>query len=128
MDEVRRLGAETDRALITDNYIGKGLAHAPTDPDGAWPHGVVRDEIERLASDKIERAIQLERFNMRGMYSRGPYEGGDQERELAKTNYQAAVLSSAWPRTAALLQAIAKMWDEEAKRADLEAAQRRLRS
>lgn len=37
-------------------------------------------------------------------------------------------LSSAWPRTAALLQAIAKTWEEEAKRVDIEAAQRRMRS
>jgi hypothetical protein len=55
---------------------------------------------------------------MRGPHSRGVYEGGDQERDLANTNYQAAELSSAWPRTAALLQAIAKTWENEAKRAD----------
>jgi hypothetical protein len=128
VDEVRRLGAETDRAHITDDYIGKTLSHAPPDPDGAWPHRAVRDEIERLGSEEIERAIQIERYNMRGVHNRGVYEGGDQERDLAKTNYQAAALSSAWPRTAALLQAIAKTWEEEAKRIDIEAAQRRMRS
>jgi hypothetical protein len=79
IDEVRRLGAETDRAQITDNYVGHVLAHAPADPDGAWPHRVVRDEIERLSSDDAERAIQIERFNMRGVHSRGIYQGGDEE-------------------------------------------------
>ena len=128
LNEVRRIGAETERASITDNYIGKVLAHAPPDPDGAWPHRAVRDEIERLASEEIERAIQIERYNMRGVHGRGVYEGGDQERDLANMNYQAAGLSSAWPRTAALLQAIAKTWEEEAKRVDIEAAQRRMRS
>ncbi|HEY7299471.1 MAG TPA: hypothetical protein VH684_16315 [Xanthobacteraceae bacterium] len=128
VDEVRRLGAETDRARITDDYVGKTLAHAPPDPDGAWPHRAVRDEIERLASEEIENAIQIERYNMRGVHSRGAYEGGVQERDLANTNYQAAALSSAWPRTAALLQKIAKTWEEEAKRVDIEAAQRRMRS
>jgi hypothetical protein len=128
VDEVRHLGAETDRARITDNYIGKTLAHAPSDPDGAWPHRAVRDEIERLASEEIERAIQIERYNMRGVHSRDAYEGGDQERDLANTNDEAAALSSPWPRTAALLQAIAKTWEEEAKRVDIEAAQRRMRS
>lgn len=128
VDEVRRLGRATDRARITDNYIGKVLAHAPLDPGGAWPHRAVRDEIERLASEEIERAIQIERYNMRGMHSRDIYEGGDKERDLANTNYQAAALSSAWPRTAALLHAIAKTWEEEAKRFDIAAAQRRMRS
>jgi hypothetical protein len=81
-----------------------------------------------LASEEIENAIQIERYNMRGVHSRGAYEGGVQERDLANTNYQAAALSSAWPRTAALLQKIAKTWEEEAKRVDIEAAQRRMRS
>ena len=124
------VGASTSRQRFspTDNYIGKVLAHAPPDPDGAWPHRAVRDEIERLASEEIERAIQIERYNMRGVHGRGVYEGGDQERDLANMNYQAAGLSSAWPRTAALLQAIAKTWEEEAKRVDIEPAQRRMRS
>jgi hypothetical protein len=128
IDEVRRLGAETDRAEITDNHVGRVLAHAPADPDGGWPHRVVRDEIERLSSDDVERAIQIERFNMRGVHSRGVYKGGDQERGFAKASCDAAELSTAWPRTSALLRAIGKMWEEDAKRADLDAAQRRLKS
>jgi len=128
VDEVRRLGAETDRSQITDSYVGKALAHAPRDPDGAWPHKTVRDEIERLASQEIERAIQIERFNMRGVHGRGVYEGGDQERDLADTYRRDAALSSTWPRTAALLLAIAKTWEEQAKHVDTEAAQRRMRS
>jgi hypothetical protein len=128
IDEVRRLGVETDRAQITDNYVGHVLAHAPADPDGGWPHRVVRAQIERLSSDEIEHAIQIERFNMRGVHNRGLFEGGDQERGFAKANYNAAELSVPWPRTSALLRAIGKMWDENAKHADLDAAQRRLKS
>lgn len=128
IDEVRRLGAETDRSEITDSYVGRVLAHAPSDPDGAWPHQAVRNEIERVASDATERAIQTERYNMRGTVTRGVYDGGDQERTLAKTNYDAAAVAAPWPRTAALLRAIGQMWDEEGKREDIEAAQRRLRS
>ena len=128
IDEVRCLGAETDRAEITDSYVGRVLAHAPADLHGGWPHRVVRDEIERLSSDNVERAVQLEWFNMRGVRSRGIYEGGDQERDFAKASYDAAELSTAWPRTSALLRAIGKMWEEDAKRADLDAAQRRVKS
>ena len=50
---------------------------------------MVRDEIERLSSSDAERAIQIERFNMRGVHSRGIYQGGDEERDFAKTAYDA---------------------------------------
>ena len=128
IDEVRRLGAETDRAQITDNYVGHVLAHAPADPDGTWPHRVVRDEIERLASNDVERAVQIERFNMRGVHGRGVYQGGDEERDFAKAAFDAAQTASAWPRTAELLRTIGKMWEEDAARADVDAAQRLLKS
>ena len=128
IDEMRRLGAETDRVQITDNYVGHVLAHAPPDPDGAWPHRAVRGEIERLASTDVERAIQIERFNMRGVHSRNMYQGGNEERNFARAAYDAAQSASAWPRTAALLRAIGKTWEEDAVRADVDAAQRRLKS
>jgi hypothetical protein len=128
IDEVRRLGVETDRAEITDSYVGRVLAHAPPDAQGDWPHEVVRDEIERLASSEIERAIQIERYNMRGPHFQDMYGGGNEERALAKTNYEAAAVAAAWPRTAGVLRAIGKAWEEEGKRADIEAAQRRMKS
>jgi hypothetical protein len=127
IDEFRRLGVETNRRQITDSYVGRILAHAPPDPDGAWPHTAVRQELERLASDEIERGVQIERYNMRGSHSRGLYEGGDQERKLAKTAFDDADVCVAWPRTAALLRAIGRTWEEEGKREDLDAAQRRLK-
>ena len=49
IDEVRRIGDETDRKAVTDNLIGRLLAHAPPDPDGGWPHKAVRDQIERIS-------------------------------------------------------------------------------
>ena len=128
IDEMRRLGAETDRVQITDNYVGHVLAHAPPDADGAWPHRAVRGEIERLASNDVERAIQIERFNMRGVHSRGIYQGGNEERGFARAAYDAAQSVSAWPRTSALLRAIGKAWEEDATRADVVAAQRLLKS
>jgi hypothetical protein len=128
IDDFRRIGIETKRAEITDSYVGKILAHAPPDENGVWPHEAVRTEIERLASTKIESALQIERYNMRGVHSRGVYDGGAQERELAKTAFDAAEVCERWPRTAELLRSIARNWEAEAKAADLEAAQRRLRS
>jgi len=128
IDRVRALGRETNRAEITDSYVGRLLAHSPVDPDGAWPHLAVRKQIERLASDEIDQAIQIERFNMRGVHTRGVFDGGDQERALAATTRAWANTAAQWPRTASLLNAVAKGWDADAERADLRAAHRRLRS
>jgi hypothetical protein len=128
IDEVRRLGVETDRAAVTDSLIGRLLAHAPFDADGGWPHKAVRDEIERIQSENLERGLQIERFNMRGVNSRGMFEGGDQERALADDNLRWADIAAVWPRTSALLQAIAKNWRLDAEREDIQAAQRKLRS
>jgi hypothetical protein len=128
IDAVRTLGVETDRSAVTDNYVGRLLAHAPVDADGGWPHRAVRHEIERLRSDEIERGLRLQRYNMRGVYTKQMFEGGEQERALANEYAESAALAAAWPRTAALLKAIAKGWQREADSEDVEAAKRKLRS
>ncbi|WP_346295757.1 hypothetical protein LRC39_23025 [Rhodopseudomonas sp. P1] len=128
IDEFRRIGTETKRAEITDSYVGKVLAHAPPADSGVWPHEAVRDQIERLSSPKIERALTIERYNMRGAHFRGVYDGGEQERALAKAAFDAAKACEPWPRTADLLRSIGRNWEIEAEGADLEAAQRKLRS
>jgi len=128
IDEVRRLGAETGLSDVTDSYVGRVLAHALAGQDGVWPPEAVREQIERVASTDIERAIQMERFNMRGAHFRAVYEGGAEERGFAKASYDAAASLASWPRTAALLRSIGAMWENEGKREDVEAAQRRLKS
>jgi hypothetical protein len=128
IDAVRELGVQTDRAAVTDNFIGRLLAHAPADADGGWPHRAVRDEIERAQSEDLERGIQLARYNMRSVHSKALFEGGDQERALALENARNAALAVNWPRTSALLTAISKTWERDAQREDTEAAQRKLLS
>jgi hypothetical protein len=128
VDQVREAGAKTGRVEITDQYIGHVLAHAGRGVDGYWPHGAVREQIERLKSEQLERGIQIERFNMRGPHWRGLYDGGGQERALAADYYRGADMVAAWPRTAALLKAIGKHWQADAVREDVRANQRKLRS
>lgn len=126
--EVRRLAGEQNRQAITDQLIGQVLAHAPCSPkDGAWPHMAVRNLIETLASTEVERGISIERFNMRGVFSKQIGEGGDQERALARQSREWADASSEFVRTSAMLERIAQSWDADAKRADTEAEQQALR-
>ena len=128
VERVRTLGRQHDRFEITNMVIGRILAHAPPDDaDAAWPHRFVRDEIECAESDELERGIQTERFNMRGVTRRGIFEGGDQERALVEEYQGYANESHRWPRTAAMLERIAVGWKRDADREDLDARQRRLR-
>ncbi len=77
---------------------------------------------------ELERGIQIERYNMRGVYSKAVFEGGDKERELAEEYRRYVSIAAAWPRTSALLNAIGKGWLRDAEREDLEADKRKLRS
>lgn len=128
IDIVRNMAVEVDRAVIADEKIGHLLAHAPEDPeDSGWPHRAVRNVIEKLASEDIDRGLMIERFNMRGTFCRAVDEGGDQERALANQYHGWAKISrTRWPRTARVLKAIAENWEEWARREDLEAEQRKL--
>lgn len=127
--KVRELALLKDRADIVDIKIGKIFAHAPIDPeDAAWPHQTVRDLLEKLFSDKIERGINIEQFNKRGVVSKAMFEGGQQERELAEQwRRWAATVGSRWPRTAALLRKISDSWERYAKQEDERAEQDRLK-
>jgi hypothetical protein len=126
--EVRRLAAEADRAQIADQYIGHVLAHGPDDSsDKAWPHRAVRDLIELIASDDLEIGIRTERFNMRGAWTKAPYEGGGQERALADQARAWAKASVVHPRTSAMLSTIAAMWESSAEAADVRARQDQMR-
>ncbi len=128
VDEARRLGDLTGHSEITDIYVGHLFAHAPVDKDDGWPHRVVRDEIERVGSEALERGIQTERYNMRGVSIRGSYDGGDQEREIAARYKDWQTITVNWPRTSALLGEIAKNWEKDAKSHDVDAARRMLKS
>jgi hypothetical protein len=125
--EALRLAVEADRAKIGAQYVGKLLAHSPSDPsDGGWPHRSVRAVIEDIASEELERGVSIERFNMRGVYSKDPYDGGSAERALAAESRRWALTAAAWPRTAAMLNRISENWDSQATREDIDAQQRLL--
>ncbi|MGO9452633.1 MAG: hypothetical protein ACLQDV_16575 [Candidatus Binataceae bacterium] len=129
VSEVRRLGTDTGRRGMTNEFIGHVLAHAPEDPsDKAWPHRVVRDIIETLSSEETERGILVERFNVRGVHSKELFEGGKQERGFAEQALGWAAKCSDWPRTQNLLKDIAHDWNRHAEWEDAEARKDRMRN
>jgi hypothetical protein len=75
--EVRDLASGADRSTIADLQLGELLAYAPPDPgDGAWPHRAVRELLEELRSEDIERGIVTEQHSKRGVFTKGMFEGG----------------------------------------------------
>lgn len=126
--EVRKLASESNLAKITDVRIGHLLAHSPvSNNDGAWPHESVRYALEKLASDEIEQGVSVERFNMRGVFSKAIGEGGTQERRLAEESKSWATAMPGSPRTAAMLMRIYESWMRDAAREDLSAEKESLR-
>ena len=125
--DVRRLAAESGRGDIADEFVGQLLAHSKPDlGNEAWPLPEVASVIEKIASDIMERGIEIERYNMRGAYSKAFNEGGEQEQDIA-SRYRGWAKRATSPRTAAMLERIAEGWDESAKRADIAAQQRKLK-
>jgi hypothetical protein len=122
----RELLADSDRVEIGDQEIGQALAAAPTDPDGIWPALPVRELFEDLQNANIERGFEVRVRNRRGVTSRDPLSGGDQERKLA-SDYEAKAeeLQSRWPRTAAIMRSLAAAYEADARRWDDQAERRR---
>jgi hypothetical protein len=126
VEEARRLSLEAGRLGVCDSQIGEILSFAPSSPDGSWPCVEVRNVIENIQSQDLERGLYIGKCNQRGVVFRG--KGGSQERELA-TKYRdlAEKVKAEWPRTASILddlargyEAEASRWDEQAKRDEFE--------
>lgn len=116
VDEALRLASEADRLEIALDQIGKVLAKAPGDMDGAWPAAAVRDVIERIGRSELDDGFRVQIFNSRGVQTRGLREGGDRERERA-AHYSrlAEVVTDRSPRTAALLRGVAASYAADAR-------------
>ena len=125
VDAVHKRGIELDREVITDQQIGAVLAYSPLDPeDNGWPHRAIRNVIEKQSNIEIEIGLKIARVNMRGVVAKSLYEGGAQERELAKQYHAWVTISNAhWPRMARVLEEMAEDWEEHARREDTRAEQ-----
>jgi hypothetical protein len=129
VEAARKQCAETNHVTGGDLQIAEILARSPSDPDGAWPHTAIREVIERLQNQVIERHVPTAVYNKRGVTTRGVFDGGDQERALAK-RYEdmAKQVSPKWPRTGGILNELARSYYRDAAREDTMTDLRDLRS
>ncbi len=112
--ETRILCARVGRQAVGDIHIGQILAAAPSEPDGVWPAIAVRELIEITRSREVERGVLTGVHNGKGASWRDMKAGGAPERALAN-HYRRCAAETAleWPRTAALLERIAKSYEQQ---------------
>jgi hypothetical protein len=115
------------RAEVGAIEVAKVLARAPEGSDSLWPCLAARKLLESGKYPDLDRRLQTAKWNLRGMTSRAPDEGGAQERELA-AEYRASAeqLKDEFPRTAAMLDALARTYEREAQSHDAEARRHRI--
>jgi hypothetical protein len=115
--QARKLAQDVGRLKVCDIQIGQILSYAPTSPDGSWPCVELCDVIEEIMSSGLEHGYQVGKYNQRGIVCRG--EGGKQEWDLVKQYRELAEkVRNGWPRTASVLDALAKDYENEAREWD----------
>lgn len=120
--EARKLCADKKRAEVGDIIIGEILARGPAGVDGIFPHEAARSVLDAADAESIRQGFHTGCFNKRGVTVRGPFDGGQQERELA--NYyrqQATALSAAFPMLAAALDGLANTYERHGLNEDISA-------
>jgi hypothetical protein len=115
----RELLVDSDRIDIGDECIGQLLSGSQKGEDGIWPAEPIRDLLEELSSQHLADGLAMGRFNSRGTTTRGPSDGGAQERALAKQYEEwATKVSPEWPATGRLLRELSRTYEEWAARED----------
>jgi len=122
IEEVQRGAATSGRSKMADIHIGRILSFAPSGTDGHKPVEAVRNVLEDLQSQAIEDAMITQIINNRGGTWRRFYDGGEQERELARGfEADAEAFKHTWPHTAGLFKSLASIYYHEAEREDTNA-------
>lgn len=123
--EARVLAKAAGRTEIADDKIGVMLSASPDGVDGNWPAEAVRDALDLFRSKPMLEGFRVGKANRRGVTTRMPGDGGEQERVLA-AQYRAWAKAIAFehPHTAKALDELAESYEWDAKRED-ESAERR---
>jgi len=121
IEVARKKCASSDHVIGGDIEIGFMLKHAPVDSDGVWPHVAVRNIIEYLNNETVDKHIQNKIYNSRGVVSRRMNDGGKQERALVdKYKKMSDKVKTKWPRTGLMLRSIAEFYEQQAKHEDID--------
>ena len=126
VDEVRDLASKCGRIDVADMHIGEVFAQYPENTHN-WPPDEICSILEEINTDSIKRNFSCAIYNKRGSHTKGVFEGGEQERELAKYFHDlASNHKNKFPHVASILEGLSKGYEAEAKREDETAEKRDL--
>jgi hypothetical protein len=118
IEEAREIAKERGYLEIADLQIGKVLAEYPENVE-PWPPKEICEVIDTVNTESLKDGFSTATFNKRGSSTRGPFEGGDIEREHANFFHnQADNLKNNYPNTAEILERLARNYEKDAKRMD----------
>ncbi|MGD9477089.1 hypothetical protein [Shinella sp. G-2] len=123
-EESMRRATEIDRKEVAETHFGALLARfARHRPWEDWLPVTILDFLDRAENGGLREMFDLGVQNARGATTRGPYDGGEQERKLAgRYRELAARYGNSHPRVSALLVSIANGYERDARREDEQAA------
>jgi hypothetical protein len=120
--EVLRKTREDGRSHVGSIHVAEVLARVPGGSDGFWPSFAARRMLETGQHPDLGNHLSMAKRNLRGFMGRALDEGGAQEREIAERYREAArQLEATYPRTAAMLDGLARRYDADAEQEDAEA-------
>ena len=126
IDKVLELAASRCRRKIAEHVLGQIIGRGPTGSDGLVPQEAARAVLDRPDLGEMRNGLYYGLINKRGVTTRGPYEGGRQERELVdQYRKNADALRTQYPRLAATLDQVANSYEREAAEHDADAARTR---
>lgn len=123
-EESMRQACGVDRREVAEMHLGALLARfARHRPWSNWLPSAILLFLDRPENGGLRERFDLGVRNARGVTSRGPYDGGAQERKLAGCYRELATqYRSSYPRVSALLISIAEGYEWDARRQDEQAA------
>jgi len=124
--KVRTLAQEASRLDVADMQIGQVLAQYPENTP-QWPQENIFQIIEEINTDSLKRNYSSAMFNKRGSSSRGPFDGGNIERDKAAYFERLAKdYKNKYPNVAEIFKRLAEGYLIDAKRMDDQAERDRL--
>ena len=118
IEKARKLAEQSGRLKVADVHLGQVLAEYP-EKDEPWPPPAICKVIEKINTKSLKSGFSASTFNKRGSSTRGPFDGGNIEREHAKYfRSLAEQIKYDFPVTADILIRLADGYEQDAKRMD----------
>jgi hypothetical protein len=122
--ETRQRASEAGRLSVTEHMLGQAYARFASRQEWErWLPVPIADILDQLDASKLREGFASGVYNSRGVTTRGPYDGGAQERQIGARFREAADrYSLTHPRLAASIRDIAASYERQAAQHDDQAA------